>query len=229
MGSSNYPGPQLSEQETYAERAASLLGVPVSSLVVDMQHWAGGGYGTYGPPQTDFTATVTFAADLGGGGWKRHSTGATAPSLCYILGNTKPFARMDTGKGYLRRRVKFETAMDANDIAFYGLQNEAANASAGVGFIGALDPANLILQYDGNLAGSHLDLIPLDTAIHVIELWYLGDGKLHVAVDGVEIGSGVTLAAPMTSVLHTVDWCTNGATGAVDRRMADDYVFVATV
>jgi hypothetical protein len=229
MAVSRYRVQGLTEQQTYAARAAQLLGTSVDQIKDHLQHWMGDALTAYGSPQFDGSGAITYAADLGAGGWKRHSTGTTNPTLAYISGSAKPLPRMDTGKGYIRRRVKWETAYDANDVALYGLQNEAANATVGVGFIGSLDTVNLILQYDGNIAGSHLDLIALDTAIHVVEVWYVGDGKLHVAVDGTEVGTGVTLASPMTSVLHTLDWCTNGATGASDRRMADDFVYVATV
>lgn len=218
-----------SEQLQFIRRAATLLRVQPSDLQIEFEHWMGGGFDTYGPAQMDGSGTVVFAADLGGGGWKRHSTGTTNPTLTYITGNTKPLPRVDTSVGYVRRRVIFETAYDANDVAFFGLQNNTSNGTMGIGFIGSMDAVNVIFQYDGNLAGSHLDLFVLDTAIHVIEMWWLGDGIVHVAVDEVEIGSGVTPAAPITTVMHTFDLCTNGATGAVDRRMADDYIFLATV
>lgn len=160
------------------------------------------------------------------GGVQEVVTGGTAASR----GQNKtlsPFVRAGgTVSWYCAFRSKLTTGVTAQTKALCGLVNAAANATIAAGFFGALNASNFVAQYDGNEAGSSIDLgVAVDTAYHVFELWCLGDSKLHCAIDfGADkaAAGGTTMASAPTDALNGIRAIQNG-TDAVGRTMRNDW------
>ena len=220
-----------SQEAQFRVRAMALLGLTAANMKASYRNWA---EISYSPPAANekqagfvFTISVSAAADTAlGMGQLRHQTGATANSLGITYGPGF-LPRVDTGKGYWRSRLKFDTGIDAQTLIGWFLYGTSGTTSIGIAQVGSLSTTKIVLQYDGNLGGTKLDLLTTDTAYHDYELWWLGDGKLHVAVDGVEVGTGVTPATPIAVTLKDFVYYSNGSTAA-NRSLTSSNWFAAT-
>lgn len=169
------------------------------------------------------SAAAGPAKDAGPGGILRQQTGASSGSTITTYGPTF-LPRTDTGKGYLRLRLKFETAIDANTYVAWEMANDANSYSMPIGQVGSLSTTNIIFRY---ASATKVDLNVTDTNWHEYVLWYVGDGKLHISVDGVEVGTGITGATHITTAAHDICELLNQGTAA-NRSFLCDYVFQAT-
>ena len=115
-------------------------------------------------------------------------------------------------------RVKFATAVDSQAVLAVGYMNSAASAfSVGIGIRGSTSTTQIIYGYDctSNFAGGTTgNLLAVDTAWHTVEIWWVGDGKVHFAIDGTESGTGYTPSSPDSGLGMFKTWSTNGTTAA---------------
>lgn len=220
---------------TYINDACAKLGITPAQAQWFFKNWSNIQTGSFASGDKvagyymtfNGSAIYSLATDLGPGSILRLSTGATANSGLQCHG-TAFWPRLDTGKGYWRGRLKFETAIDAqSNIGWYLYDATGGAHSMGITVIGALSTANILFQYDGNVGGSSIPLIPVDTAWHEYEIWWKGDGLVHIAVDGNEIGVGVTPTQFTTLHMKTFLYIQNGTTAA-DRRLDSKYEFGLT-
>lgn len=127
-----------------------------------------------------------------GGGWRRFSTGASASSQSTLTSFGSCLQDITTTKWYAAFRFQLTTTPDAQSILLNCIRNTASNKTIGVGFSGALNANNFIVQYDGLITGSAIDLaVPKDTAVHVVEIYGTGSTTLRARIDG---GSELTAA-----------------------------------
>jgi hypothetical protein len=163
-----------------------------------------------------------------GGGVHQLTTGATAASSATAFTNPPLVRNVSTTPFYFATRIKLTTAITAQTIAVSGLINAVLGTKTiAVGAVGALSAVNFVLQYDGLVpAGSFASFgVALDTNFHTFEVWAVGDGKLHFAIDfGSDLGPVTQAAAPTDSCSPTRQ-VLNG-TDAVTRTIRFDWVAV---
>lgn len=162
-----------------------------------------------------------------GGGVHQISTGATAASSVVSINDSAQIRNAATAPWYCATRQKITTAVTAASVAAGGLGDLAATKSIAAGFVGPLNAANFVFQYDGlEPAGSIINSgVAVDTAYHVFEMWCLGDSKIHCAIDyGPDLG-GVAMAAAAAGSYNGYRVVRNGA-DAVARTMRSDWLAI---
>jgi hypothetical protein len=180
----------------------------------------------------NFSQAGSGAGDLRGvtdegGGVYQQTTGATAASFALAQTEAPAIRNAGTVPWYFAVRAKITTAVTPQTILWGGLVNtNAGTISIAAGFFGALHATNFVVQYDGNEAGSFVNLgVAADTAFHVFEMWSTGDGKLHCAIDfGPDLGNVTMSAAPATSMAPRM--IARNGTDAVARIRRTDWVAV---
>lgn len=233
MESGRSPGiirPARALDEFLRSRAASLIGIGsdfknVDFFMDDLDRCTGG-------VPVGWTASIagTGAGAVNltdeGGGVHQATTGATAASHAYYVGGAPLIRAVGTVPWYHACRFKITTAVTAQSQLYCGLRDVTTTKTLAPGFWGALNAANFVVQYDGNEAGSIINLgVAVDTAYHVFEMWGLGDSKLHAAIDyGPDLG-GVTMSAAPANACELTRRVFNG-TDAVARTMRLDWVSV---
>jgi len=215
----------------YLQDASLLLGHPTEDLANEFSDW-GQLVVIDGVPSSGWASLSSTGVVANSdpnvprpGGQLYLTTSALAGAELNLYGRNNFLPRTDTGVGYAAFRVRFESPCPAAGTMWRGFYNYAFTRSINVGIVGAYDVNKIVLQYDG---ATRLDLIPVDTDWHVYKLWWLGDGVLHIAVDGVEIGLGVIPASPIQSDLQSFYENYNGPASAVAQTFAEDWRFVAT-
>lgn len=181
-------------------------------------------------PWTQFNAgsgaRLTAVAGTAGG-VVRISTGATGASISSASTTAGAVQSEATTKWYAAQRFRVITAIDAVTFAIAGLVNFANTKTLAVGVIGALNAVNFIAQYDGNFAGSSLNLgVPIDTAFHVFEMYCLGDSVIRARIDGGAEVSAVQSAAPTDSLFQNFQVRNQGT--AANRALEMDWFLSMT-
>lgn len=98
--------------------------------------------------------------------------------------------RSDSGKAFFACKMKLGE-ITSTVRALIGIKDVADDVAILLGYSGSDHPTNFVLLYDG-LPGSCSVQdcgIAVDEAWHKLVLWYPNDGKIHVDIDDVEIGS----------------------------------------
>jgi hypothetical protein len=174
------------------------------------------------------TGAGSFVVAGGAGGVHQLTTGATAASSISNVTDSPAIFTVSGAPWYCAHRSKITTAVDAQAIVYGGLQNSAANKTLAAGFFGALSAANFVVQYDGNEAGSFVDLgVAVDTAFHIFEMWGVGDGKIHCAIDYGADKGGAAMAAAPADYCYAIRMIKNGATAAARTVVGDWFAMVA--
>jgi hypothetical protein len=172
------------------------------------------------------TGTESVVAVQQAGGWYQLASGTTAAStatrspLHPLVGNPL------TKNWYFAVRGKIVTVPDAQALNVWGLIDDGSDTIT-LGSIGADSTADFVLSYNGALgAGSHISLgIPLDTAIHVFEMWSNEDGVLKARMDGGLLKTvNLTTASAYGSLFMRAG---NGTTAAAQTTQTDWVVCVA--
>jgi hypothetical protein len=168
-------------------------------------------------------AIATNAVGTLGGGWWRLNTGATASSSAIIRSTSGLIGPPGTKKWWAAWRFAMNTAITAQTIAYAGLLNLAFNKTIGIGVFGAASTVNFQLQYDGNETGSFVSTgVAIDTSVHLVEMWGVGDGKVHARMDGGADLGATTMAAAPTDSMCLQAGARNG-TDAVARQIDLDW------
>jgi hypothetical protein len=161
-----------------------------------------------------------------GGGYYQQTTGATAASFALAQAESPCIRNAGTSPWYFATRSKLTTAVTAQTTAWGGLVNtNAGTISIAAGFFGALHATNFVVQYDGNEAGSFVNLgVAADTASHIIEMWSNGDAKLHCSFDfsAADLCNVTMSLAPTTSMAPRM--IARNGTDAVARTRRTDWV-----
>jgi hypothetical protein len=138
-----------------------------------------------------------------GGGVQQITVAAAAGSRASNFLNGPAVANANTKPWYCVFRKKLTTAFVAASKSYAGIfeANGGGNAIT-AGFHGTLHATNFVAQYDGAESGNIINLgVAADTAYHVFEIWGIGDGKLHAAIDfgpdlgGVALNAGLMITA----------------------------------
>lgn len=197
----------------YAEFFDDFITQSSSSAVLG---WTSGVAGSGTISTTDFS---------GGGGVARLKSGSTGSSAQDINGLVGALANVSTKKGYFAARFACQTTVDSTTTIAAGVLNAANNKNISVGFWGALNSSNFVLQYDGSptAGGSVVDLtLAKDTAFHIVELWFLGDGSAYARIDNGATFSHAMSSAPTDYVKFWIT-CRNGTTAADQHNDVDCY------
>jgi hypothetical protein len=225
----DYAGPLIGPRGIYSERALGFLGVAANSptLGEDFDDFC-----RTGPSSVPANWTTAHAGTGGsyaiagvgaGGGLVRLGTGATAGSQAIYTNTTGAIPNVATTKWYIAWRFRIPTTPDAQTKVFVGLFNQATTKTISVGFFPALHAANFVLQYDGSITGTALNLgVPVDTAFHVAEMYGTGSTTLNVVFDGVA-KAPVVMASPPTDSVGPSWGVLNGTTPAAQQVDADYY------
>jgi hypothetical protein len=160
--------------------------------------------------------SINTSASALRGGAATLATTAAANAFAGLLSIGALTGPRKTSKWYCAFRMAVTTAIDAQAQAACGLHDVAgAGQTTLVGVFGAGSIVNFCAQYDGNRAGSFLNLgVPIDTNFHVFEMYCKGDGVLRVIVDG---GTEITVT-PANVIAGASDlhpWVANGTTAAI--------------
>jgi hypothetical protein len=219
-----------SSKEIYISKALALLGDPddysefFDDVYVDTdpsRSWVKtvGGSGAFSP--------TAVAAQAGGMG--RFTTGATGTSTAEAAISTGFVAAVSTSLWYVASRFRIQTAVDNVATVGAGILNAAGNKSLMVGFFGALDAANFVVQFDGLRAGTAVSLgVAVDTNFHVFEIYGLGDSKVRARIDGgTAVVSGAFASAPADFCKGYVS-ARNNATAANRNLDVDWFLSVGT-
>lgn len=172
------------------------------------------------------TGALAAQVAASGGGLIRTTSGATAGATAALQSTVGLIANISTKKWWMAWRLTVSTAITAQTMAYVGLLNLAANKTVSMGVFGASSIVNFVLQYDGNETGSFVSTgVAIDTAAHIIEMWGLGDGKVHARIDGgTDLGATTMSSAPADSVYARS--CVRNGTDNVARQLDLDWVHV---
>jgi hypothetical protein len=158
-----------------------------------------------------------------GSGVSQQSTGATAAGQSTHQTRSPIFRAVGTAAGYFCYRLKVTSAITAQTKAYGGVINVAGNKTIAAGVFGANSTTNFVFQYDGVETGTFVSTgVAIDTAYHVYELWFTGDGKLHGAIDFGPDLINATMASAPTDTCTPLRTVANG-TDNVARIMRTDY------
>lgn len=172
-------------------------------------------------PSASGTATLAVSPSTSiVGGAVAVSTGATAASVGAFWTPSVIFGRPDTTKFYAAARFAITTAIDAQTKLIVSMGSASFTSNVGFGICGAGSTVNYEAFYDGagtecggTLAGTGVAYA--NGAKHLFEMWGLADGKVHFAVDQVEIaGSPFTMASSPVVSQRAGVVTINGATAA---------------
>lgn len=165
-------------------------------------------------PNPSGTGAVLTQVPATSAGIVRATTGATAASQQLITGTVGQVANVSTQKWYQAWRFRIPSTPDAQAKHLVGLFNFANNKTISVGFYGPLNATKFVLQYDGVLTGTVVDLGPaVDTAFHVAELYGIGSTTVRVRFDAAAEVPAVMAAAPADSC-QPIWGSLNGTTAA---------------
>lgn len=155
----------------------------------------------------------------------RIGTGATAASRGALTQGGTRLTTQNALPWYFACRFQTLTAFTAQSVIGAFLRDLGNFRTVGVGVIGA-SSSNYVIQYDGTLAGSVVDLgvaVDLNTW-HTFEIWSPGAAPLFGRIDGGAVRSatqtlfGTTYQVPFVAT-------TNG-TDPTDRAMLVDWVAI---
>lgn len=211
------------------QRASSVTGLSSSSLMCFHEDVIANPSGLYSTTLTG-SGTSTLAIGNVVGGWLLNATGATAASRSQVKTVGTVFGPPGTNRFYMAVRAAIPTAVDAQTLAEIGIFDVAANRTLGFCAAGSTSTTIYQLSYDstgtcgaggGTFASSG---VAISTATRIWEMWSVGDGKIHFAIDFTEVGtSPVTPASmPTNSVRPLVDVLNQ--TTASNREIDVDYM-----
>jgi hypothetical protein len=212
----------------YVSRLRTACGLTAANSTDLWQDFTLGGASGAAPPGWEKGAAGTGSASCIAAGQKggvcRLTSGATHGAVVNMEGRSAIIGNVATDRGGFAARFTISTTVDAQTRAVMGFLNLAQNKSIEFGFIGALDAANFILQYDGLHAGSSVSLgLAGDQTSHIVEGWFVGDSKLHVRIDGGADVGPVTMSSAPTDSLEAWMHVANGTTDAA-RNLDVDWV-----
>lgn len=217
----------IGPQAIYRARALAALGLsPLDPMVGEffedfiIHATTLSGWVPFGSGSSAFVSQVPASSD----GVVRLTTGATAASVSSMSTSPGQVSNVTTSRWYHASRFRIPTTPDANSVVVAGLLNFANTKSLLYGFIGALNPTQFILQYDGNFAGSSLTFgAAVDTAFHIFEMYGVGSTVLKAQMDGASAIQVTQAAAPADSCFNNFQ-VRNGATAA-DQRIEIDWMY----
>jgi hypothetical protein len=152
------------------------------------------------------------------GGVVTASTGAAAGNT--IINQAPGFfvPRLDTAVGYMSFYARVNTAIDVQTVAAWGLSNTLNNQPVYAGFNGGKSLTKFVGVYDASgipgATGTTVTMGTFDNNWHFFEIWYIGDGKIHFAQDGIEWGAGPTMGAAPVVPCTIQTFLENGTTAA---------------
>jgi len=228
--------------QKYLARAIAFAGLPTD----DTLGWffedfpaASSASGTTAPPGWTLlnasTGTVSCTSVGRGGGWMRASSGATAGARGEADGaNGSLSADITSHAWYFAVKFALSTAATAQSILSIGIFNLAGTKGISCGFMGGLNAANFVVQYDGAQfftlsTGSALDLgVAKDTADHVVEFYGKGGTTLFARIDGGAELNHAMASAP-TDAITGINTTARNGTDNVVRSIDADWVLFAYV
>jgi hypothetical protein len=180
--------------------------------------WGGAGTGGAG--------SVSLVPAGSACGIARYSSGATASGFAVQQTFQGIISNVSTSKGYMATRFRLNTTPDANSTLMVGLINAAGNATIAPGFFGGLSSANFVVQHGGLITGSFINLgVAKDTAFHIFEVYFKGDGKLYARIDG-GTEFNATLSSPPSDFMSALIEARNGGTAA-NQSLDVDWLLIA--
>lgn len=209
-------------------RAAAVTAISPSLLTCSVADWQ-----VSHPVAPNYVVTVVGSASSAStltnvGGVAVFSTGATANSTLLItINGAVQLGPPTTSPFYYAHRMAVSTAIDANTQIGIGLHD----TTFGTGLLWGICGASSTIRYTFNrgvgafpCGGTVVITATTSTAntFHLFELWGLGDGSVHAAIDGTEIsGSPFNTGIPAANAMLRMDF-RNGATAA-NRAFIHDY------
>jgi hypothetical protein len=207
-------------------RASLVSGISPSLLTCFREDWGPTAAAGYADALVGSGAVATSATTSDVGGILSQTTGATASSRARRHVPAFLFPRPDTGRFYLAVRVSVPTAVDAATIAEVGVFDNGGTNTIAAGICGSTSTTNYVVNYDGlggSCAGTRVSTgVLINAQQHEWEIWGVGDGKIHFALDLSEVvGSPFTMATPGTLSNRPMFDVQNGTTAAARTQNLD--------